>query len=182
MTEDQAVMRCQHGERDAFRYLVERYQDIVFGTAYNMTRNRALAEELAQDAFLSAWKGIRSFRRGRPFKPGLMRILVNTVMAHRRKRTVDTTPIGESEVEEESDAENPEDAAESRSEQQVLQRAIGELSPDHRQVVALRYFADMTVPEVARASGLAEGTVKSRLFRAHQALRQQLAGAQQWQR
>ena len=182
MTEDQAVMRCQHGERDAFRYLVERYQDIVFGTAYNMTRNRALAEELAQDAFLSAWKGIRSFRRGRPFKPWLMRILVNTVMAHRRKRTVDTTPIGESEVEEESDAENPEDAAESRSEQQVLQRAIGELSPDHRQVVALRYFADMTVPEVARAAGLAEGTVKSRLFRAHQALRQQLAGAQQWQR
>ena len=182
MTEDQAVMRCQHGERDAFRYLVERYQNIVFGTAYNMTRNRALAEELAQDAFLSAWKGIRSFRRGRPFKPWLMRILVNTVMAHRRKRTVDTTPIGESEVEEESDADNPEDAAEARSEQQVLQRAIGELSPDHRQVVALRYFADMTVPEVARASGLAEGTVKSRLFRAHQALRQQLAGAQQWQR
>ena len=182
MTEDQAVMRCQHGERDAFRYLVERYQDIVFGTAYNMTRNRALAEELAQDAFLSAWKGIRSFRHGRPFKPWLMRILVNTVMAHRRKRTVDTTPIVESEVEEESDAENPEDAAESRSEQQVLQRAIGELSPDHRPVVALRYFADMTVQEVARACGLAEGTVKSRLYRAHQALRQQLAGAQQRQR
>ena len=182
MTEDQAVLRCQHGERDAFRYMVERYQDIVFGTAYNMTRNRALAEELAQDAFLSAWKGIRSFRRGRPFKPWLMRILVNTVMAHRRRRTVETTPIEGSESEMESDAEDPEDAAESRSERQALQRAIGELSPDHRQVVVLRYFADMTVPEVARAAGLAEGTVKSRLHRAHQALRQELAGAQQGQR
>ena len=182
MTEDQAVLRCQHGERDAFRYMVERYQDIVFGTAYNMTRNRALAEELAQDAFLSAWKGIRSFRRGRPFKPWLMRILVNTVMAHRRRRTVETTPIEGSESEMESDAEDPEDTAESRSEQQALRRAIGELSPDHRQVVVLRYFADMTVPEVARAAGLAEGTVKSRLHRAHQALRQELAGAQQGQR
>ena len=182
MTEDQAVLRCQHGERDAFRYMVERYQDIVFGTAYNMTRNRALAEELAQDAFLSAWKGIRSFRRGRPFKPWLMRILVNTVMAHRRRRTVETTPIEGSESEMESDAEDPEDAAESRSERQALQRAIGGLSPDHRQVVVLRYFADMTVPEVARAAGLAEGTVKSRLHRAHQALRQELAGAQQGQR
>ena len=180
MTEDQAVLRCQHGERDAFRYLVERYQDIVFGTAYNMTRNRALAEELAQEAFLSAWKGIRSFRRGRPFKPWLMRILVNAVMAHRRRRTVETTPIEGSDLE--SDAEHPEDLAESRSEQQALQRAIGELSPDHRQVVVLRYFADMTVPEVSRASGLTEGTVKSRLYRAHQALRQQLVGAQQWQR
>ena len=182
MTEDQAVLRCQHGERDAFRYLVERYQDIVFGTAYNMTRNRALAEELAQDAFLSAWKGIRSFRRGRPFKPWLMRILVNTVMAHRRRRTVETTPIEGSESEMESEVEDPVDAAESRSEQQALRRAIGELSPDHRQVVVMRYFADMTVPEVARAAGLAEGTVKSRLHRAHQALRQELAGAQQGQR
>ena len=182
MTEDQAVMRCQHGERDAFRYLVERYQDIVFGTAFNMTRNRALAEELAQDAFLSAWKGIRSFRRGRPFKPWLMRILVNTVMAHRRRRTVETTPIEGSDVEGEGDAEGPEDLTESRSEQQALQIAIGELSPDHRQVVVLRYFAEMTVPELARAAGLTEGTVKSRLYRAHQALRQQLAGAQLGQR
>ncbi len=180
MTEDQAVLRCQHGERDAFRYLVERYQGIVFGTAYNMTRNRALAEELAQETFLSAWKGIRSFRRGRPFKPWLMRILVNAVMAHRRRKTVETTPIEGSDLE--SDAEDPEDLAESRSEQQALQRAIGELSPDHRQVVVLRYFADMTVPELARAAGLTEGTVKSRLHRAHQALRQELAGAQQWQR
>ena len=80
-------------------------------------------------------------------------------------------------MEEEGDAESPEDLAEARSEQQALQRAIGELSPDHRQVVVLRYFADMTVPEVARASGLAEGTVKARLYRAHRALRQQLAGA-----
>ena len=180
MTEDQAVMRCQHGERDAFRYLVERYQDVVFGTAYNMTGNRALAEELAQEAFLSAWKGIRSFRRGRPFKPWLIRILVNAVMAHRRKRSVETTPIEESEWPE--DAEHPADLAESRSEQQTLQQAIRGLGPEHRQVVVLRYFADMTVPEVARASGVREGTVKSRLHRAHQALRQQLVDAQQRQR
>ena len=180
MTEDQAVMRCQHGERDAFRYLVERYQDVVFGTAYNMTGNRALAEELAQEAFLSAWKGIRSFRRGRPFKPWLIRILVNAVMAHRRRRSVETTPIEESEWAE--DAEHPADLAESRSEQQTLQQAIRGLGPEHRQVVVLRYFADMTVPEVAQASGVRQGTVKSRLHRAHQALRQQLADAQQWQR
>ena len=62
MTEDQAVMRCQHGERNALRYLVERYQDVVFGPAYDMTRKRALADELAQGSFLTAWKGIRSFR------------------------------------------------------------------------------------------------------------------------
>ena len=86
MTESEAVQRCQRGDPDAFRYLVERHQGVVFGAAYNMTGNRALAEELAQEAFLSAWKGMRGFRRGSPFKPWLMRILVNAVMAHRRKQ------------------------------------------------------------------------------------------------
>ena len=57
MTENEAVQRCQRGDRDAFRYLVELHQGVVFGTAYNMTGNRALAEEMAQEAFLSAWKG-----------------------------------------------------------------------------------------------------------------------------
>ena len=179
MTEDEAVQRCQHGDRDAFRYLVEQHQNVVFGTAYNMTGNRALAEELAQEAFLSAWKGIRGFRRGSPFKPWLMRILVNTVMVHRRKRSVETTPIEESAWAD--DAEHPAALAESRLERQTVQRAIRGLSPEHRQVVVLRYFADMTVPEVARASGVNEGTVKSRLHRAHQALRQRLGDAQ-WQR
>ena len=98
MTEDEAIQRCQDGEREAFRPLVERHQDVVFGTAYHMTGSPALAEELAQEAFLAAWQGIRGFRLGRPFKPWLMRILVNTVLAQRRKRSVETTPIEASGV------------------------------------------------------------------------------------
>ena len=172
MTEDQAVQRCQLGDRDAFRCLVERYQDLVFGTAYNMTRNRAVAEEMAQEAFLSAWKGMRGFRLGRPFKPWLMRILVNTVMAHRRRRSVETAPLEESSGP--GDAEHPAAVVDSELERQALQRAIMGLSPDHRQVVVLRYYAEMTVPEVARASGVNEGTVKSRLHRAHRELRRRL--------
>lgn len=176
MTENEAVQLCQRGDREAFRYLVERYQGVVFGTAYNMTGNRAIAEELAQEAFLSAWKGIRTFRRGRPFKPWLMRILVNEVMNQRRRRYVVTTPIEGGDWP--GDAEDPAASLESRLERQTLQQAIAGLSPEHRQVVVLRYFAEMTVQEVARAAGLNEGTVKSRLFRAHQALRQRLSDEQ----
>ena len=177
MTENEAVQLCQRGDRDAFRFLVERHQGVVFGTAYHMTGNRAVAEELAQEAFLSAWKGIRTFRRGRPFKPWLMRILVNEVMAMRRRRRVDTTPIeGEDWP---GDAEDPAASLESRLERQTLQQAVAALSPEHRQVVALRYFAQMSVAEVARAAGLNEGTVKSRLHRAHQALRERLSDDQE---
>ena len=180
MTEDEAIQRCQDGEREAFRLLVERHQDVVFGTAYHMTGSPALAEELAQEAFLAAWQGIRGFRLGRPFKPWLMRILVNTVLAQRRQRTVETTPIEASGGA--ADGDNPAAVVEAQVERQRLQQAINGLSPEHRQVVVLRYFAELTVPEVARASGVNEGTVKSRLHRAHRALRERLADAQQGQR
>lgn len=179
MTEDEAIQRCQDGEREAFRPLVERHQDVVFGTAYHLTGNAALAEELAQEAFLAAWQGIRGFRLGRPFKPWLMRILVNTVLAQRRQRSVETTPMEASGGA--ADGDNPAAVVEAQAERQRLQRAINGLSPEHRQVVVLRYFAELTVPEVARASGVQEGTVKSRLYRAHQALRQRLTDAQQGQ-
>ena len=177
MTEDEAIQRCQDGEREAFRPLVERHQDVVFGTAYHLTGNPALAEELAQEAFLAAWQGIRGFSLGRPFKPWLLRILVNTVLAQRRKRSVETTPIEASGGA--GDADNPAAVVEAQVERQRLQQAINGLSPEHRQMVVLRYFAELTVPEVARASSVPEGTVKSRLYRAHQALRQRLADLQQ---
>ena len=105
-----------------------------------------------------------------------MRILVNTVLAQRRQRSVQTTPMDASGVA--GSADNPAAVVEAQVERQQLQQAINGLTPEHRQVVVLRYFAELTVPEVARASGVQEGTVKSRLHRAHRALRQRLADAQ----
>ena len=176
MTDDEAIMRCQNGERDAFRYLVEQYKDVLFGTAVLMTGNRAVAEEQVQEALLSAWRGIRGFRIGRPVKPWLLRILVNAVLSHQRRRVLPTVNLDGSGSDT-ADSINPDpaetlDALENRL---VLRRAIAGLSPDHRQVVALRYFAGLTVPEMARSLGVREGTVKSRLHRALAILRQQLA-------
>ena len=94
MTEDEAVLRCQNGDREAFRYLVEQYKHPLFGTAYLMTGNAAQAEEHVQDAFLLAWRGIRTFRRGSSVKPWLMRILVNAVISQQRKRRLATVPPG----------------------------------------------------------------------------------------
>ena len=176
MTDDEAIMRCQNGERDAFRYLVEQYKDVLFGTAVLMTGNRAVAEEQVQEALLSAWRGIRGFRLGRPVKPWLLRILVNAVLSHQRRRVLPTVNLDGSGSDT-ADSINPDpaetlDALENRL---ALRRAIAGLSPDHWQVVALRYFAGLTVPEMARTLGVREGTVKSRLHRALAILRQQLA-------
>ena len=175
MTDNEAIVRCQNGDRDAFRYLVERYKDVLFGTAVLMTGNRAVAEEQVQEALLSAWRGIRGFRLGRPLKPWLLRILVNSVLSHQRRRVLSTVNLdGNGPDMPEAPTSNPAETLDALENRLELRRAIARLSPDHRRVVALRYFAGLTVPEVARALGVREGTAKSRLHRALAILRQQL--------
>ena len=163
-TDDEAIRLCQDGDRDAFRYLVEAYKHPLYGTAVLMTGNPALAEEHVQEALLNAWRGIRSFRRGRPFKPWLMRILVNDVLSGQRRRALRTVPLDES-----PEPRAASDEAEAIANRETLRQALDQLTPEHREVVVLRYFADLSVAEVARSTGVREGTVKSRL---HRALRQ----------
>lgn len=180
MTDHEAILRCQDGDRDAFRHLVARYQDALFGTAVLMTGNRAVAEEQVQEALLAAWRGIGGFRAGHPVKPWLLRILVNAVLAQQRKRAIPTVYLhgnGGAAADADYPASEPDpaetlDALENRL---ALRRAVNGLSPEHRQVVALRYFAGLTVPETARTLGVRQGTVKSRLHRALALLRQELA-------
>ena len=73
MDEEEVICRCQGGEHDAYRFLVERFEKVLFGTAYMMTRDRHLAEDLVQEAFLLAWRNISSFRLGTNFKAWLLR-------------------------------------------------------------------------------------------------------------
>lgn len=173
MGEDEAVLRCQEGDREAFHYLVEQYKDVLYGTALLMSSNRALAEEHVQEAFLAAWRGIRGFRRGHPFKPWLVRILVNGVLAHRRRSSIPTYPLDDS-THAGNDCD-PQDMAEALAGGETIRRAMAGLNLEHREVVVLRYFADLTIPEVARSLNLRQGTVKSRLHRALGQLRSQLA-------
>ncbi len=164
MTDDEAIRRCQDGDRDAFRHLVEAYKHPLYGTAVLMTGNPALAEEHVQEALLNAWRGIGRFERGRPFKPWLMRILVNDVLSGRRRRALRTVPIEDS-----PEPRSTGDEAEAIANRETLRQVLEQLTPEHREVVVLRYFADLTVAEVARSAGIREGTAKSRL---HRALRQ----------
>src|SRR5208283_3044182 len=84
MIENDIIRRCQAGDREAFRAVVEKYQDVLYGTAYLMTGSKTTAEDHVQEAFLAAWKGIGNFRTGYPLKPWLVRILVNKVLSYQR--------------------------------------------------------------------------------------------------
>ncbi|MCH7607300.1 MAG: sigma-70 family RNA polymerase sigma factor [Chloroflexi bacterium] len=165
--EQEAVRRCQAGDPDAFRYLVERYGDTLHGTAYLMTRNAAAADDAVQDALIDAWQGMPGFRLGRPVKPWLVRILINRVLALQRRRSLPSVPIEEAN---EPGAEDPAEAQVDAAD--AVGRGLAALSGEHRRVVVLRYFSELSVPEIAGVLGWREGTVKSRLHRALAQLRE----------
>ncbi len=173
MDDHVAVRLCQDGQPDAFRLIVERHSGVLFGTAYLMTRDRARAEDMVQEALLSAWRGIRSFRAGSSLRAWLIRILVNRVISEGRRNRVEETELG---------LDMPEPSMEPEGEARVMQaedraligRAMSTLSDQQRRALTLRYYADLTVPEIARALGWAEGTVKSRIHRGLRRLRDAL--------
>ncbi len=172
MTEAEAIRLCQEGSPDAFRHLVEQHKNTLYGTAVLMTGDRSVAEEHVQEAFLSAWRGIGRFQRGRPFKPWIVRILVNRIVSSRRRNRAPTAPLEHADrVTGSADVLESAMSAERRDE---VQAALGRLSPRHHEVVVLRYFAELSLSEVAAAIGVREGTVKSRLSRALGRLREEL--------
>jgi len=167
MTEDKIIRHCQAGDREAFRTIVEQYQDVLFGTAYLMTGSRVVAEDQVQEAFLSAWKGVGSFHTGRPLKPWLVRILVNKVISYRR---VNSKVIISFDPDSVADPVGN-DPAEDVEQRDQLQRVLRSLSEEQRQVVLLRYFTGLSLAETAQTLGRRQGTVKSQTHRALEQLK-----------
>ena len=159
------VRRCQTGDKEAFRTLVEQYRSMLFGTAYLMIRDRGLAEDAVQEALIQMWKHLPSLRLHSSFKAWLVRIVVNEVKQQFRKKQIPTVPLVQaSEVTD--DLDKAETAMIQNEESQHLRQALGMLPLEQREAVVLRYFSDLTVPEIAVVMGQREGTIKSRLSRA----------------
>ena len=175
LSDAEAVRRCQQGDRDAFRVLVERYGNVLYGTAYLMTRNHAIAEEMVQEGLVLAWRGIGGFRGG-SLKSWLARVLVNRVISEKRRAVAPTIPLDDLEFWEppSGEADDPAAMTAVRLEQQRIRGVLRQLPEDARQVVVLRFFAELSVAETAAALGVREGTVKSRLSRALDRLRELL--------
>ena len=169
---DAVVVRlCQRGDREAFAVLVDRHRTMLFGTAYLMTRDRQLAEDAVQEALIAIWKNIGSLRNPGGLKAWLARIVVNEVRQQARKRRVPVLTL-----EELPDPPGVITGMGGSEMRQDLAQAVGMLPPDQREAVVLRFFSDLTVPEIAAATGSREGTVKSRLSRAMDRLGEILRG------
>ena len=168
------VRRSRTGDPEAFAVLVERHRTMLFGTAYLMTRDRQMAEDAVQEALVEIWKHIGSLRKPAGLKAWLARIVVNEVRQQARKKKVSAVTLEELPDPPET-AEAPAGTMGSEL-RQDLAGAVATLPPDQREAVVLRFFSDLTVADVAAATGSREGTVKSRLSRAMDKLGEMLRG------
>jgi RNA polymerase sigma factor (sigma-70 family) len=180
--EAELVSRARRGDEAAFGALVDAFADIAFRTAYLVTGDAAEAEDAAQEAFVKAYRAIDRFREGSPFRPWLLRIVGNTARNRRRSagRQLGLRLRAQAQAPSAESAPSPE-ADLLRSERRAaLLEAINALPADDRLVIGARYFLDMPEAEIAALAGVAQGTVKSRLFRARRRLADAIGGREGW--
>jgi RNA polymerase sigma-70 factor (ECF subfamily) len=165
------VRRAQGGDEAAFRTLVDRHADRAYALALRIVRSASDAEEVAQDAFVRAWRGLPRFRGDSAFSSWLYRIVARrafdrvAVLKGRRGRET-----GVEEIEQlPAGSDAPDDEAAARARQ--LARMVESLGEVQRLVVTLYYFQDRSVEEVAKTLHIPENTVKTHLSRARAALR-----------
>lgn len=169
--ETREIERAAAGDAASFGALVERHQEVAFRAAYLIVRDAAAAEDVAQDAFVRAYRQLHTFRAGEPFRPWLLRIVTNLALNELRARSRRSGLLGRIGMFTERSVEAPDVAVAARDEASTLLRAIGELPEADRVVLHLRYYLDLPEREIAAAIGKPSGTVKSRLHRASRRLR-----------
>lgn len=166
------VERARAADHEAFETLVVRRADAAYRTAYGILRNEADARDATQDAFLRAWRDLRSLRDPERFDTWFGRILVNTCrnsMRGRKRRVLREIPVGPSENLGDPPAASP-GLADRAAQVDRVRRAFLRLTADERLVLALHHGEARPVEEVAVLIGIPVGTVKWRLFAARRSL------------
>lgn len=178
--EARLVRRLRRRDERAFATLVEAYQNRVFGLVFRMLGDRAEAEDLAQEVFVTVFKSIDSFRGDSKLSTWIYRIAANhsknrikylARRHHKRTRDIDDTRESEFTRTLASKAHRPDQVAEGRQMEAIIQQCLADLDDDHRVVIILRDIDHLSYTEIAEIVGVAEGTVKSRLFRGRAALK-----------
>jgi RNA polymerase sigma-70 factor (ECF subfamily) len=190
--DDELVRRAQKDDPWAIEQLVLRYQKKVYAIAYQMLSGDAEeARDRTQDAFLQAFRKIKQFRGKSSFYTWLYRIVINTCIDARRRRQrwqeiffpwrfeKNKAAAPETSLEEFPDTDRNSDPLAAASHRQLeddVKSALNKLSERQRTIFQLKVFQEMSISEIAESMGLAEGTVKTHLFRATQVVQKQLKG------
>jgi RNA polymerase sigma-70 factor (ECF subfamily) len=171
--EDEALVNAaQKGDMEAFEELVARHRDKIFARAFSMMRNEEEAIDLSQEAWVRAWQRVKQFQRESSFATWMTRIVINLCLDQLRKQKRFRAESIEQLDEELGGVErqmpvvtpNPAERLERSELRQRIDRALGQLSYEHRTVLVLHEFEELEYKEIAKRMSCSIGTVMSRLF------------------
>ena len=180
------VALAQQGREDAFREIIRRYERPVFSLVYRMVRDREVAEDLAQDAFIRVLNHLDKYRSEFKLSSWLFKIANNVAIDHLRKRQLNTismhgspnagtaSEIEATSIDIESGDENALDEIEAKELGGEIERAIAKLRPEYRSCIMLRHVEGRSYEEIATTLDLPLGTVKTYIHRARHELREAL--------
>jgi RNA polymerase sigma-70 factor (ECF subfamily) len=164
------VERVLAGEINAFESIVRRWQSPLVNLAYRFCRDRGRAEDMAQEAFLRAYRALGSWRRDAAFSTWLFALATNLYRTELRRIPVGSVPLSDIHA-----AAEPRGGLEEADRDRFVRRAVFALPAKYREALTLFYFHDMDVHDAARSLALPEGTVKARLSRGREILRGKLS-------
>jgi RNA polymerase sigma factor (sigma-70 family) len=168
-SEQELIARILRGEQQHFAVLVDRYQSMAFTIAFRYTRNREDAEELAQSAFVKAYRSLADYRGDAKFSTWLYTIVSSLGLSFVRKKKLDTLSLTNEKVQVAADGMGGGFSAniiETKSKVQMVQKAISMLGTDDAQVLTLFYQGEQTLEEIGKIMGIDPNTVKVKLHRA----------------
>lgn len=169
-TEDDLIARCKQGDEQAFRELVDRYKDLVFGVIARTSVDRSRIEDLAQEVFLKIHRGLPYFRGEAKLTTWIFRIVLNLLSREAdRRRSMREVPIDPDLPSHQAQARDR--AASDLELRDRLEKAMARLPPHDRLLIAGHYLQDVKYEELAEALDMPVGTVKTHLHRAKKLLR-----------
>ncbi len=189
LDDKELAARACEGRQRAFRELLTRYERPVFSLVFRMVRDRELAEDVAQEAFVKAFNAIHSYNPSYKFSSWIFKIANNMAIDRLRKKELDTvsihgSPNARSQDEEEESRitltaqdETPDQYTENRELGNQIEEAMGHLRPEYRTAVLLRHVEGHSYQEVAHIMEVPVGTVKTFIHRGRSELKELLAGA-----
>lgn len=159
-------MDCARGHPESFEPLVERYYKVLFNVALRLVNDYEEARDVTQTTFMKAFEKIDTYDPKHKFFSWIYRILINESLNHLSRRKPQE-PVDPGMV---AGGGTPEDSLNRLRQSERVQAGLTHLSLEHRQVIVLRHFADLSYKEIASVLSIAEKTVKSRLFSARRQL------------